>query len=176
MKEEVLSTSICLVEQAMNSRPLVPASSDPTDLNALSPNNFLNCGEVLQPAVFARDPHHAHHRRVYQQAQHYADAIWTRWLKEYLPTLNLRHKWTETTEPLAKGELVWLVESHSPRGNYPLARVCELHYDSKGVARSAKIITKEAVLMRPVNKLVRLWNVSSATPEDVESDFQIPHE
>ena len=75
MKEEVLSTSICLVEQATNSRPLVPASSDPTDLNALSPNNFLNCGEVLQPAVFAREPHHAHHRRVYQQAQHYADHI-----------------------------------------------------------------------------------------------------
>ena len=168
VKEEVLSTSLFLVEQAMNSRPFVPASSDPTDLNALSPNNFRNCGEVLQPAVFAREPHHAHHRRVYQQAQHYADATWTRWLlKEYVPTLNVRHKWTETTEPLAKGELVvWLVESHSPRGNYPLTRVCELHYDSKGVARTAKIMTKEAVLMHPVNKSVRLWEVNNAPPRE----------
>ena len=116
VEEEVLSTSLCLVKQAMNYRPLVPASSDPTDLNALSSNNFLNCGEVLQPAVFAREPHHAHHRRVYQQAQHDVDAIWTRWLKEYVPTLNVRHKWTVTAEPLAKGELVWLVESYSPRG------------------------------------------------------------
>ena len=66
----------------------VPASSDPTDLNALSPNSFLNSGEVLQPAVFAREPHCAHHRRAYQQPQHYAVAIWTRWLAEYVPNLN----------------------------------------------------------------------------------------
>ena len=65
MKEEYLSTSLCFVEQAMNSRPLVPASSDPTDLNVLSPSNFHNCGEVLLPAVFAREPRHAHHLRVY---------------------------------------------------------------------------------------------------------------
>ena len=139
VKEVVLSTSLCLVEQAMTSRRLFLASSDPTDPHALSPNKFLNCGEVLQPAVFAREAHSAHHRRVYQQAQHYADAIWTRWLKEDVSTLNARHKWTKTTEPLAKGELVLLVESHSPRGNYPLARVCELNYDSKGVARTAKL-------------------------------------
>ena len=48
----------------------------------------------------------------------------------------------QTTEPLAKGELAWLRESHSPRGNYLLARVCELHYDRKGVARTAKLMTR----------------------------------
>ena len=80
----------------MNSRPLVPASSV---LNALSPNNFLNGGEVLHPAVFAQEPHHANYRRNYQQPQHYADAKWTRWLNKYVQTLNVRHKWTETTEP-----------------------------------------------------------------------------
>ena len=36
----------------MNSRPLVPASSDPTEMHALSPNNFLNRGELLHPAAF----------------------------------------------------------------------------------------------------------------------------
>ena len=106
-----------LTVKVMNSRPLVPESADPTGMNVLSHNNFLNCEKTLQPAVFAREPHHSYPLRVYHQAQQYADAQWTRWLTEYAPTMNVRHKWTETTEPLAKRELVWFLESRSPRGN-----------------------------------------------------------
>ena len=44
LNDEVLSTTLCLVEQFVNNRPMVPASSDPTDLNALTPNHFLIVG------------------------------------------------------------------------------------------------------------------------------------
>ena len=37
----VLHTTFCLVEQALNLRPLTPVSADPCNLNALTPKNFL---------------------------------------------------------------------------------------------------------------------------------------
>ena len=39
--DEVLSTTMCLVEQTLNARPLTAISDDPEDLTALTPNHFL---------------------------------------------------------------------------------------------------------------------------------------
>ena len=41
MTDETLSTTFCLVEQALNNRSLTPVSDDPNDLEALTPNHFL---------------------------------------------------------------------------------------------------------------------------------------
>ena len=39
--EDVLSTTMCLVEQTLNARPLIPVSSDVNDLESITPNHFL---------------------------------------------------------------------------------------------------------------------------------------
>ena len=39
--EDVLSTTMCLVEQTLNARPLTTVSSDAMDLEAITPNHFL---------------------------------------------------------------------------------------------------------------------------------------
>ena len=41
LTDDVLSTTMCLVEQILNSRPLTSASDDPEDLEALTPNHIL---------------------------------------------------------------------------------------------------------------------------------------
>ena len=41
LTDEILTTTFCLVEQSLNARRLVPASSDATDLDVLTPNDFL---------------------------------------------------------------------------------------------------------------------------------------
>ena len=41
LTEEVLHTTFCLVENAVNSRPLTPISADPCDLHPITTNHFL---------------------------------------------------------------------------------------------------------------------------------------
>ena len=41
LNDEVLSTTMCLVEQILNARALTSVSDDPEDLTALTPNHFL---------------------------------------------------------------------------------------------------------------------------------------
>ena len=41
LTDESLTTTMCLVEQTLNARPITPASDDPADLEALTPNHFI---------------------------------------------------------------------------------------------------------------------------------------
>ena len=41
LTDDVLTTTMCLLEHTLNARPLTSASDDPDDLEALTPNHFL---------------------------------------------------------------------------------------------------------------------------------------
>ena len=162
-----MSTTFCLVEQALNSRPLTPVSADPSSLGALTPNHLLldNHARSL-PSIIGVDEFD--HRKRYARAQSYANAIWSRWIKEYVPTLNRRSKWqTPVEQHLKTGGLVWVVEETNPRGYYPIARITELRYGSDCVARSVVLRTPSGSLVCPLVKLVPILPTSSTEPEDV---------
>ena len=40
LTDDVLITTMCLLEQTLNARPLTSVSDDPDDLEALTPNHF----------------------------------------------------------------------------------------------------------------------------------------
>ena len=92
LRDELLLTILCLVEQTLNARPLAPASSDPTDFDALPPNHFLlgRPSVCLPPCLVI--PSNFNHRKEFVRAESFASAIWQRWLKEYVPSLNVRSK------------------------------------------------------------------------------------
>ena len=85
LTDDVLITTLCLVEQTLNARPLTSVSDDPDDVEALTPNHFLmERANLATP--FLPDAHcYTYLRRVFQVSQAYSDMIWTRWTKEYLP-------------------------------------------------------------------------------------------
>ena len=165
LTDEILTTTFCLVEQSLNSRPLVPVSSDATDLDALTPNHFLlGTASSTLPSHERAD---VDHRKRYARAQAYSDAIWDRWLKDYVPSLNRRTKWSaQSDRDLKTGDLVWIVEPTSPRGHYPLARVVKLNYGPDSVARSAELKTTTGNLVRPIVKL------APVLPPSVSPDCQ----
>ena len=76
LTEEVLSTTMCLVEQTLNARPLTAVSDDPEDLTALTPNPFfLGQENVSAPFMPSRERYH-NLRKSFKTAQAYADMIW----------------------------------------------------------------------------------------------------
>ena len=154
LTDEFITTVFCCVEQSLNAHPLVPASADTTDLDALTPNHFL-----LGTAVSSL-PSNSYcdfdHRERYAHAQAYSEAVWAMWLKEYVPTLNSRSTWSTQSDRRSRLEtedLVRIVEPTSPRGYYPLARVVKLNFRSVAVARSAEVDPTSGNLVPPVVKL-----------------------
>ena len=84
LTDEVLSTTMCLVEQTLKARTLTAVSDDPEDLAALTSNHFL-LGRENASAPFKSSSERYHDlRKSFKTAQAYADMIWKRWTHEYL--------------------------------------------------------------------------------------------
>ena len=75
------------MDYAINARPSTPVSADPSNLGAITLNRFLlgNHTNTI-PSVGGVDEFDQ--RKRYAPAQLYANAIWSRWIKEYVPALN----------------------------------------------------------------------------------------
>ena len=88
LTDEVLSTTMCLVEQTPDS-----SKHDPEDLTALTPNHFLLGRESASTPFMPSSERYHDLRKSFKTAQAYADMIWKRWTREYLPQWNRRSKW-----------------------------------------------------------------------------------
>jgi hypothetical protein len=62
--------------------------------------------------------------------------LWGRWLREYLPALVQRAKWTQDVPNLKVGDLVIVVDYSTPRGTWPLGRIIEVCRGSDKIVRS----------------------------------------
>ncbi|XP_062538321.1 uncharacterized protein LOC134206605 [Armigeres subalbatus] len=94
-----METLLSQIECCLNSRPLVPLSDDPTDLEPLTPGHFL-VGSALK-AVPDVDVTEIPFNRLkkWQQTQKLVQQIWNRWNREYLITLQPRSKWCNPPGP-----------------------------------------------------------------------------
>ena len=151
--EDVLSTTMCIVEQTLNARPLTPVSSDVNDLEALTPNHFLHGNRNVCLPYLPCAEKFVDHRKLFRQTQAYENLIWDRFRKEYLTTLNNRQKLRSTAnETLKEGDLVWLIKDSDQRGYYHVGRVMETIDGSDGVSLSAIVRLNDGVYNRPVVK------------------------
>ena len=156
LDDERLSTLLCEVENVINSRPLTTVSSDPRDLNPITPNLLLlqrSC-PTLPPGHFSDADNYC--RRKWKQVQHMASEFWTRWRKEYLQTLQLRQKWNKTRQNLEVGDVCILTDNDMPRNLWKLGRVTKVFPDDKGLVRTVEIKTASSTVRRPINKLILL--------------------
>ena len=147
LTEETLSRSMCLVEQVLNARPFTCVNSDTDEFDALTPNRFpLGRASVSLPVGVVK-PHDFNHRRVFSQSPSHVSWIWKRWLQEFVPQLQRRHRWfSDSNCNICVGSIVWIVDRSSPTGQYPLARVTKLKIGEDGVTRSALVKTSKSSL------------------------------
>ncbi|XP_075163374.1 uncharacterized protein LOC142236009 [Haematobia irritans] len=165
--DELLRSMLIEVENVINSRPLSYVPLDDVTSEAITPNHFLlGSSSGLKPMSLCNDSGVAlkHNWRVSQQ---YANIFWKRWISEYLPTLTCRTKWHERRKPLCQGDLVIVVDPSLPRNVWIRGKVVETRLAKDGQVRSAKIITSNGIMERPVNKLAIL-DVSSEKKSDNE--------
>ena len=154
LTDETLSTFFCEVENIVNGRPLTKLSNDINDLSPLTPNVLLT---MKFQADTSNVPSLADaYRKRFAATQHVADLFWSRWVKEYLPTLNIRSKWTKIQPDWQVGEMCLIQESNLPRGLWPIGLIKDVIKSNDGKVRSVIVKTRASELRRPITKLVRL--------------------
>ena len=157
LDDEGLVTLMTLVESIIKSRPITKLSSDPQDATPLTLNHLLllRSGPATPPGLFVKQDLY---RKRWQQVQYMADIFWKRWLREYLPSLQVRQKWLTPKRNLRVGDIV-LMCSDTPRYQWPLGIIVDTYPGRDGYVRSVKVKTNSGVFDRPVTKICLLEGV-----------------
>ena len=150
---EELSTILCQIEAVLNSRPLVPLSSDPNDLQVITPNHFLIGGSPNEPdRQESKIPLNCRYRLL-QQIQ---KDFWKMWKKDYLGSLQIRKKWAQSSANLKIGDLVLLADDDCRAMQWKIGRIKEVYTGNDGLVRVVKVKTQQCDLIRPIVKLRKL--------------------
>ena len=160
---EELSTIYTLIESILNSRPLVELTSNQSDFQALTPGMLL-CGKqtrhlpmnVQESPPEVLDLCEIHPAKRWAHINKTASHFWKRWVNEYLPTLQVRKKWTAESPNHQVNELVLLAEDNIKPMQWPIARILEVYPGNDGVVRVVKVKTPNGEYKRPATKLRRL--------------------
>ena len=91
--DEVFRTVMADVEALLNARPLTHVSVDPCDLEPITPNHLVYGRAISYKPLVSCDSTDLVSRQRIKIVQALVQAIWERWLKEYLPNLIERKKW-----------------------------------------------------------------------------------
>lgn len=144
------------IESVLNSRPLFPHSSNPSDLTPLTPSHFL----VGRPLTEVPDPNLteipesrlSHYQRLQQLIQHF----WHRWSAEYISELQQRCKWKTNHPNLKVGTLVIIKDDNLPPTKWRLGRITELHPGTDSIVRVVSIRTAKGTTRRAITRICPL--------------------
>ena len=92
-------------------------------------------------------------RRRWRRVQYLCNLFWSRWKREYLPTLQEKAKWNKVKRNLKVDDVVLVRDENAPRNNWPMGVVTRVEPDSKGLVRSVVLRTHTTELRRPVTLL-----------------------
>ena len=151
-----LHTLITQIEAILNSRPLMPISSDANDLAPLTPGHFLIGASLMSypDKSFENVPSNRLSRweHVEQMRQHF----WKRWQNEYLHQLQQRSKWSTTNESLKVGQVVLMKEDNAPPLSWPMGRIIEIHPGQDNIVRTVTVQTPKGEYKRAITKICLL--------------------
>ncbi|CAB4010014.1 Hypothetical predicted protein [Paramuricea clavata] len=103
------------------------------------------------------------HNKQWRHVQHLANVFWSKWRKEFLPTLQPRRKWQEEVPNLEAEDLVLLRCKDVAGNEWPHARVIKAYKSADGEVRKLNLITTrdgaKHIYTRPVTEVVLLRTV-----------------
>ncbi|GFV07256.1 integrase catalytic domain-containing protein [Trichonephila clavipes] len=154
---EELSTLLYQIEACINSRPLVPLSSDPADIRALTPKHFLIGKPLLEIPESKLITNTSlslscRWKSLLKLRQHF----WDRWHKEVLHHYQSRPKWKASQSEVQVGNVVLISDDNRPPLSWPMARILKLIPGTDGTNRVAILQTGSGLTRRSINKIVVL--------------------
>lgn len=151
---EELSTALIQIEACLNSRPLSPASSDPSDLQPLTSGHFLV--ESPLTCLPEEDLTDIKINRLdrWEMIQRSVQDFWKRWAAEYVANLQSRVKWKAAQENLKVDDFVLLKEDNLPPLKWKTGRVIETHTGKDNFVRVVTV-RSATVCKRAVTKLCK---------------------
>ena len=139
----------------INSRPLLPCSNNPSDFDALIPNNFIiKKFDNFAPGDFNKDLIST--RKKFKSEQSYSNEFWRRFVKEYITWLNKRTKWFRDQRNFEVGNLVLMHQNNIPQSHWPLGRITKVFPSNDNVVRSVKVKLPNSLMIRPTTSLCLL--------------------
>lgn len=157
--EHVLRTVLSECESTLNSRPLTHVSLDSDDAESLTPNHFLiGPSHISQPftETVERD---LTLMASWRAAQRLADMFWSKWSREYLPTLIKSSKWFRDSgeRAIQVGDVVIMVDPDGPRNLWQKAIVVNVYPAKDGRIRIVDVRnSNHTIYRRHVSRLIVL--------------------
>ena len=131
-------------------------SDDPLDLSVLTPEHFL----IGSPLISIPDPSRLNvpynRLSLYQGLQKTFQSFWKSWSRDYLCSLQQRHRWQQQGHPIKQGDMVIIKEENIPPLRWRLARVMKLHTGSDGITRVVSLKTSKGTLTRAIQYIYPL--------------------
>lgn len=153
---ENLYTVLVQIEATLNSRPITPMSSDPSDLDVLTPAHFLIGRRLTSIPDGDYSDLPINRMSQYQYMQKLQQSFWVRWSKDYIGELQVRTKWTKNHGELKPGTLVILKDDHLPPMKWRLGRIHSTLPGPDGITRVATIMTSTGLIKRSFSRLCPL--------------------
>ena len=140
----------------VNSRPLTYQSADGKDIVPLTPNHFLHgqLGGVFSPEVRAEKVNTVWKR--WRRVQEILSNFWRRWIREWLPVIGKRNKWTRDEQNLEVGDVVLVLWPNVERNSWPLGRIVEAEEGKDGKVRIVKVRVNGKIYRRGLNSIFPL--------------------
>lgn len=145
-----LTTLFCQIESCLNSWPLAPLSSDPSNFDALTPAHFLfgeatNC--IQEDCLLDNN---IYYLTRWKCVENLKQNFWKRWHNEYLNRLQARPKWLK---PKLMLKLVLNADERCLPGQWLLGRIQETHPGPDGHIRVVSVLTKNKLIKRSISKI-----------------------
>lgn len=150
--EEFLTLST-KIEAILNSRPITALSSDPAEVDYLTPGHFLIGSPLLALPEPTWEEVRSNRLSRWQLVQAMSQHFWKRWQKDYLHTLQRRGKWTLPQVNIKEGDLVLIHEENSPPLSWRTGRVTATSPGPDGLVRVVHLHTNKGPLTRAVTKV-----------------------
>ncbi|XP_021346186.1 uncharacterized protein LOC110445733 [Mizuhopecten yessoensis] len=162
LTHDTLATFMAEVSAIINSRPLLPVSSDPELPSVLSPMLILTQKPyeyVSEPDVTGFGPKDAL-KSQRKFVQRMADGFWCRWKRDYLHQLQVCRKWQLPGDSFKENDIVLMKDDMSHRNNWPIGIIEEVYPSKDNVVRKVKLSVirgkTRVSFVRPISELVRL--------------------